>query len=180
MLSSCALSRRLTDSIRLYSTRGTKSAPPGSQRPPIAVDDLCIPLEPPYSIASYIPEPKPLSRETLTKLHRLSALEPPKTEAGWRELEQLGGLAAIIEGVRLIDTSAVVQDGVREHGGLVDGRVRGQSVELQSGQSVEEDRTDGFGRELLELAEVKDGAYYTVPTPENVRGKRRSNAGASS
>ena len=175
------LARGRAQLLSRYSTTSSSSsfphATPAAAAPPVVpVDELCIPLAPPYSIASYIPSPTPLSRETLTKLHRLSALEPPTTEEGWKELEQLGDLAAIIEGIRLVPTSSLLSG---SQGQMVDGRVRGQAVELEPGSGGSVDMSDGFGRELLKLAEVTEGSYYTVPTPQNVRGKRRGSATVS-
>lgn len=168
------LHRTIPTFFRSYSTtpRPSPSPPPPPPQPPrvVPVDDLCIPISPPYSIASYIPEPTPLSRDQLTKLHRLSALVPPSTEQEWAALDDLGALVAIIEGVRLVDTSAVQ---ALAGTSLVDGRVRGDPVELAPGAGATMHEEDGHGRQLLELAEVTDGSYYTVETPLNVRGKKR-------
>jgi hypothetical protein len=157
-------------------TRPTTTLKHYSTRPSIPVDSLCIPLSPPYSLASYLPtNPPPLSRETLLHLHRLSALEPPTTEAEWKELEDLGPLAAIIEGIRGADLG----DGRERE--MVDARVRGQATELEPLQAKQqtEEEDPAFGRNLLKLAQVTEGAYYTAPTPSNVRGKKRAgSAGA--
>ncbi|ORY53404.1 hypothetical protein BCR35DRAFT_18082 [Leucosporidium creatinivorum] len=153
-----------------------------STRPAIAVDSLCIPLSPPYSLASYLPtQPTPLSRQTLLHLHRLSALQPPQTEEEWKELDDLNGLAAIIEGIRMVRLG----EGAAE-GEMVDARVRGEATELldrprRKEQEQEEQENDpAFGRRLLDLAEVKEGSYYTAPTPSNVRGKKRGGSSSAS
>ena len=147
---------------RSYATRRT-----------VPVDEYCIPLTAPYSIEDYIPPPAPLSRPVLLKLHRLSALNPPTTEAGWKSLESLGSLVSIIEGVRLVDTSAVHA----EQGQLVDGRVRAPAVEL-SGRASKPLESVG-GRELLELAQIRKGPYYVARTPEGIRGKKSSSTKGS-
>lgn len=147
---------------RAYSTPPSRLPP----RPIVPVDSLCIPLRSPYSIASFIPSPTPLSRATLTKLHRLAALNPPTTEEGWAELEDLGGLVAIMEGVRGVDTSALGK-------GIVDARVRERGVESGEQEVWEE---EVGGRSLLELAEVREGDYYIVRTPEGIRTKKRGGA----
>lgn len=166
--------------IRLWPTvRRTYTTLPSAPRPPkpsraVPVDSLCIPLSPPYSIASFIPNPTPLSREYLIKLHRLAALRPPDTEEGWAKLDELGGLVAIMEGVRLVDTSALDEHMHEDDGMLVDGRVRerGAAVEEPEGGRAREGEMD-----LLGLAEVTveagGGKYYVVKTPEGIRGKKR-------
>lgn len=180
--------------VRFKSTPSQPSPPHKHSIAQIPVDDVCIPLTPPYSISSYIPSnPIPLSRETLLKLHRLAALEPPAEDdaPAWQKLDQLGGLAAIIESVRSVDTSQFEpsSSSSSSSANLIDGRVRGEAVEFgqeptlktagpssgreQAGHE-EEDPAEASGRALLRLAERTDGAYYTVPTPENIIGKRRN------
>lgn len=134
----------------------------------VPVDELCIPLRPPYSMSSYIPAPTPLSRAVLLKLHKLSALTAPSTEEGWKALESLGGLVAVIEGVRGVDTGRVQT----VQGRLVDGRVRAKATPLAKQDGV--DLSDGHGRQLLALAELTEGSYYVARTPEGIRGKKRA------
>ncbi|SCZ98909.1 BZ3500_MvSof-1268-A1-R1_Chr7-1g09312 [Microbotryum saponariae] len=145
--------------------------PPKKTSPSIPVDSLCIPLTPPYSLLSYLPtSPPPLSRETLLKLHRLSALEPPQTEQEWDQLKGLDGLVALVEGVRSIDTSSVPAD---SEAGFVDARIRAKPTEhgLDMNRHNHEDIASST---YLGLASTTRGAYYVVPTPENVRGKKSS------
>lgn len=143
----------------------------------VKVDSLCIPISPPYSIKSYIPSPTPLSRPTLLKLHKLAALVPPKTELEWKELENLGGLIAIMDGVKLVDTSCL-----GDKGSHIDGRIRERSLEVSidlEGKKKLVESLEIQGEELLKLAEVTDGRYYVVRTPEGIRGKKKASSKVS-
>lgn len=73
---------------------------------------------------------------------------------------------AIMEGVRGVDTSALGKE-------IVDARVRERGVEMGD---HEENVVEVGGRNLLELAEVREGDYYIVRTPEGIRGKKRGGA----
>lgn len=169
----------------LHRTLKTVAPIPISPRPPtvaVAVDEFCIPLSPPYSIADYIPAPTPLSREVLTKLYTLSALNPPATEEGWRALESLGGLVAIMEGVRLTSSASSLGSGATStnaEGALVDGRIRAPSEKmeiLKSDRKLVEatgEEEEGDGRTIFRLAQVTEGDYYVVRTPDNIIGKKR-------
>ncbi|GAA5986959.1 hypothetical protein JCM10908_000969 [Rhodotorula pacifica] len=158
----------------------TKATTP-SAAAPVPVDEDCIPLRATYSISDYLPSVTPsLSRETLLKLHRLAALEPPSTEQGWAELQELDELVAIVQAVRDVDTSVL---GL-EKGEMVDARVRAEPEPVDWSSSAgrksaleDEDAAVG-GRELLKLAQRTEGAYYVAPMPENVRTRKRS-VGAS-
>jgi hypothetical protein len=147
-----------------------RPAPPG----PVAVDDLCIPLEPTYSLSDYLPADSPsLPRETLLKLHKLAALQPPTTEEGWKQLEALDELVAVVQAVRDVDTSAL---GLRP-GEMVDARVRAEPEPVrfeQPRRARDEDDDEVGGQALLKLASRTEGAYYVAPMPENVRTKKRS------
>lgn len=137
-----------------------------SSRRLVPTDSLCIPLSPPYSLAAHIPPPTPLPRETLLKLHRLAALVPPATEKEWAELDDLGGLVAIMEGVREFHPEGKTE-------GMVDARVRGVEAEILSRE--EEPGEKGVLEEgWVEMAKVRDGAYFVVRTPEGIRGKVRA------
>lgn len=154
----------------------TSTAPP----PPVAVDDDCIPLSATYSIADYLPStPQSLSRETILKLHRLAALEPPKTEQDWHQLQDLDELVAIVQAVRDVDTSIL---GLEE-GAMVDARVRAEPEPLDWSSSSASSTADATqpigGPELLKLAQRTEGAYYVAPMPENVRTRKRSSSGAA-
>ena len=148
--------------------------------PPVAVDNDCIPLSATYSIADYLPStPQSLSRETILKLHRLAALEPPKTEQDWHELQDLDELVAIVQAVRDVDTSIL---GLEE-GAMVDARVRAEPEPIDwspSSASSTADATQSIGgQELLKLAQRTEGAYYVAPMPENVRTRKRSSSGTA-
>lgn len=160
--------------FRIKRSAGAACARSYATRRTVVVDKYSIPLAAPYSIQDFIPPPEPLSRAVLLKLHRLSALNPPTTENGWKALESLGSLVSIIEGVRLVDTSAIRT----EQGQLVDGRVRAPAVELTE-NATRTTETVG-GRQLLELASLREGPYYVARTPDGIRGKRRSVAAKES
>ncbi|KAK4702369.1 hypothetical protein P7C70_g3860, partial [Phenoliferia sp. Uapishka_3] len=154
---------------------------------PIAVDSHCIPLEPPYSLTALIPPPTPLPRATLLKLHKLSALLPPKTEAEWNKLDDLGGLVAIMEGVRGFGKATVDEAELRKVAGwkaaepvMIDARVRAE--DSSTGASVDLERSAGTGSTgkeetglieggLVGLAQKREGMFYVVRTPEGIRGK---------
>lgn len=151
--------------------------------PKIAVDSLAIPLRPPYSLSSLLPPPTPLSRVTISKLHKLSALLPPSTETHWNQLKDLDALAGIMDGVKGVDTSRLEQLGIRP-GDIVDGRPRPEpepySEEEEGVIRAEEERERAErGEGLVRLAERREGRYFVVPTPEGIRGKRRANKGLS-
>ncbi|GAA5827512.1 hypothetical protein JCM3770_000538 [Rhodotorula araucariae] len=163
-------------------TRSSHSSAPSPPRrppraPPVDVDDLCIPLQAPYAIADYLPAPSAtpaLDRPTLLKLHRLAALEPPTTDEGWADLDDLDDLVAIVQAVRGVDTSAL---GLKD-GEMVDARVRAEPPLVDwSAVPVPEAAQDppaAQGQELLKLAKRTEGAYYVAPMPENVRTRKRS------
>jgi Asp-tRNA(Asn)/Glu-tRNA(Gln) amidotransferase C subunit len=164
---------------QLHSTLSRFSSPPPSSLDSVDVDDLCLPLKPPYSISDYLPSPADtpsLSRETLLKLHRLSALEPPSSEQGWKDLEDLNELVAIVQAVRDVDTSSL---GLKP-GEMVDARVRAEAepVDWEKKQEVLEPVEEG--RQLLKLAKKTEGGYFVAPKPENVKRRKSSSAGSSS
>ena len=123
----------------------------------LAVDSLCIPLHPPYSLSLLLPPPTPLPRPTLLKLHQLAALLPPSTPAAWASLDDLGALVAIMDGVRAFPAAART--------GIVDSRVR-----------ADEDRIAASGHERVERvvdgAREREGPYFVVRTPEGIRGAK--------
>ncbi|BGP15094.1 hypothetical protein JCM10213_002760 [Rhodosporidiobolus nylandii] len=148
---------------------------PRAETNELEVDDLCLPLKPPYSISDYLPSPSDtprLSRDTLLKLHRLAALEPPSTEQGWHELEDLNELVAIVQAVRDVDTSAL---GLKP-GEMVDARVRAEAETVDWSTKVAPLEPVDQGQELLKLAPRTEGAYFVAPMPENVKTRKRSTA----
>ncbi|BGP47340.1 hypothetical protein JCM10450v2_003192 [Rhodotorula kratochvilovae] len=127
----------------------------------------------------YLPAPgasPSLDRPTLLKLHRLAALEPPTTEDGWKDLQDLDELVAIVQAVRGVDTSAL---GLRD-GEMVDARVRAEPLPVDwsatTASAAAQDPPAARGQELLKLAKRTEGAYYVAPMPENVRTRKRSTA----
>lgn len=142
---------------------------------PYPVDALCIPLRPPYSINSILPPPTPLSRKTLTKLHKLSALLPPTTEADWDRLKGLDGLAGVMEGVKGVDTSRLERELGIKAGEIVDGRVRAEATVTAEDSELGGEVEEGVeGARVIELAEKREGRYFVVRTPEGIRGKKRA------
>ncbi|GAA6023939.1 hypothetical protein JCM11491_000296 [Sporobolomyces phaffii] len=156
----------------------------------IAVDDLCLPLSSPYALESLVPSaaaptaaaasPSPLSRETLAKLHRLSALVAPDPADPTTEshLAGLSDLVAIVERVRTVDTSSLGRLGARR---FVDARIRAEPDPIEfsntaprrrssSSSSVEELEVDG--ETLLAGAERSEGRFFVAQMPENVRTRK--------
>lgn len=137
----------------------------------VPIDRLCIPVSPTYSIDTFLPAPIQLSRATLTKLHLLSALNPPTTESEWEKLKSLNDLVGIIEGVVRVDTSSIIA----VKGKLVDGRVRAEAREVAPTQQESQGKEEIIdGETLLELAELREGDYFIARTPVGIRGKKRA------
>lgn len=163
----------------LHSTTSRFSSPTPPSPDSVPVDDLCLPLKPPYDISDYLPAPSDtpsLSRETLLKLHRLSALEPPSSEAAWKDLEDLNELVAIVQAVRGVDTSSL---GLKP-GEMVDARVRAEAEPVDWEKKVDALEPVESGRELLKLAKKTEGGYFVAPKPENVKRRKSSSAGSLS
>ncbi|KAM0745656.1 hypothetical protein T439DRAFT_319910 [Meredithblackwellia eburnea MCA 4105] len=167
------LPRSRGTALRIFSTKTIAYSTSAATK--TQVDSLCIPAQPPYSLRALLPDPTPLPRETLLKLHKLSALDPPTTEEGWRELDDLGGLVAIMEGVRSFgrDLNKSTGQGREEELVIVDARVREEEGEILT-KPVEKGESGILSGSLLDLAQVKEGAYFTVRTPEGIRGKVRA------
>ncbi|GAA5990977.1 hypothetical protein JCM11641_007724 [Rhodosporidiobolus odoratus] len=166
----------------IHSTPRSRSSPPrphpASTPDDIQVDDLCIPLEPPYSISDYLPSPSQtptLSRETLLKLHRLAALQPPHTEQGWNDLKDLDELVAIVQAVRHVDTGSL---GLQP-GEMVDARVRAEDEPVDWETKVELREPVEQGQELLKLAPKTEGGYFVAPSPQNIKTRKPSLTGSS-
>ncbi|BGP54836.1 hypothetical protein JCM8202_003342 [Rhodotorula sphaerocarpa] len=170
---------RIARAWTVITRRPYSSRPSPSPAGLVAVDEDCIPLRATYSIADYLPKSPPsLSRDTLLKLHRLAALEPPASEHAWRDLQDLDELVAIVQAVRDVDTSVL---GL-EPGAMVDARVRAEPEPIDwstsSMRPAERDEPRLDSRELLKLAQRTEGAYYVAPMPENVRPRKRSVSGS--
>ncbi|GAA5822197.1 hypothetical protein JCM11251_004888 [Rhodosporidiobolus azoricus] len=153
--------------------------PPPPRTDSVEVDDLCLPLKPPYSFSEYLPAPADtpsLSRETLLKLHKLAALAPPTTEEGWRDLEDLNELVAIVQAVRDVDTSAL---GLKP-GEMVDARVRAMAEPVNWEKKLNVYEPTEQGQRLLKLAPRTEGAYFVAPLPENVKRRKTTSSASSS
>ncbi|GAA6014920.1 hypothetical protein JCM10207_002226 [Rhodosporidiobolus poonsookiae] len=163
-------------STRLLSSPA--SPRPASLHDAVPVDDLCLPLHQPYSISDYLPSPEDtpsLSRETLLKLHRLAALEPPSSEQDWADLNDLDELVAIVQAVRDVDTSAL---GLRP-GEMVDARVRADPEPVDWDKKSEPVEPVDQGQRLLKLAQRTEGAYFVAPMPENVKTRKMATGSTS-
>ncbi|KAK4055519.1 hypothetical protein OIV83_000065 [Microbotryomycetes sp. JL201] len=149
---------------------------------PVPVDEDCIPTSPTYSLKDFIPPPIDLTIDQLRKLYKLSALEPPKDlSLDHESVKRLRELAAIVEGVRLANRDGKEVENKRNGpSDIIDARVRAPAAELVADRStdgsVANPDPENLGTRLLELAAKRDGAYFTVPTPENIRGKKRSSS----
>lgn len=136
--------------------------PPGLT-PSIPVSSLCIPLTPPYSIKDLLqpantPPRAPISPETLKKLHKLSALPYPSCSA-----EEMAGLIQVIEGIRGVEVTRLLEEGGREELGW--GRkeiVFDGSEESEQQDGREEEEHEVRGRKLLDDSQRKSGIYYVV------------------
>ncbi|KZV76649.1 hypothetical protein PENSPDRAFT_679996 [Peniophora sp. CONT] len=127
----------------------------------VPTDDTGIPLQPTWSIdellASY---PKPtISAETLSRLHRLSALVPPAegTPEHARLTHDLEELVKLVEAVRLAEVPEETADEIP------DGRIMATDacIPLDRVPEVEE---DALPREelLARAARTRDG-FYEIP-----------------
>ncbi|GAA5960060.1 hypothetical protein JCM21900_004035 [Sporobolomyces salmonicolor] len=183
------LPRQLGPALRLkHSCASALSTPPtpGSSSVPLEVDDLCLPLRAPYTLASLLPSPSrpppALSRATLLKLHHLAALAPPASEAEWAALAApLAELVGLVQAVRDVDTSALAP--LPPAGELVDARVRPESQpslewDPRGGRAAPE-APEVERERLLALAARREGAYFVAPMPENVRTRKRASRAAA-
>ncbi|KAG6899771.1 hypothetical protein C0993_006997 [Termitomyces sp. T159_Od127] len=112
-------------------------------------DEYGIPLKPTWSVHELLSSyPKPtLSSATLTRLHKLSALQPP--EEGSIEQEKLKGemeeLIRLVEAVKLVDTQGV----------------HPTTFELQNQQAIPSE-DEPSGRLLLQDATRTLNGFYVV------------------
>lgn len=193
----CAAMLRVPGAVRpalaLARRRFHSTAPPPLTAPAagaVEVDEDCIPLRATYAMSDYLPStPASLPRETVLKLHRLAALEPPATELDWHRLTDLDELVAVVQAVRDVDTTSL---GLESHT-MVDARVRAESepvdwsaASASASASVPADPAHvaltaaaAGGRGLLKLAQRTEGACYVAPMPENVRTRKRSSGGGT-
>ena len=180
---------QLRRAIRLLQTRPflRYSSSSSSSCSPLEVDDLCLPLTSPYSLSSLLPSnssssPSPLTPETLSKLHKLSALLPPDSQdpSTCSHLEGLDELISIVQAVRSVDTSSL---GLKQ-GEMVDARIRAEPEPInfdqksRGGRPVEELEVEG--EVLLKGAERREGRFFVAQMPENVRRRKSTNSNSSS
>ncbi|VDB92626.1 unnamed protein product [Peniophora sp. CBMAI 1063] len=145
----------------LYRTRrGFHLSKPSLRQQPqlVPTDDTGIPLQPTWSVdellASY---PKPIiSPDTLSRLHRLSALVPPAngTAGHSRLTQELEELVKLVEAVRL----AEAPEGAA--GEIPDGRVMAVEASIPLDR-VPDAAEDVLPREelLARAARTRDGLY---------------------
>jgi len=141
----------------------------------IEVDDLCIPIEPTWSVQEQIAA-SPRTRITpsqLGHLHKLSGLVPPEpnTPEHHKLTRELEDLIRLVEAVKGVDVSAV-----KVEGEVPDGRIwqtgRGmelrdynmEKVEDNSEEKVEslEEGKQAEGTELVKHAQRTVGGFYVV------------------
>ncbi|GAA5845014.1 hypothetical protein JCM5353_003395 [Sporobolomyces roseus] len=167
------LSRTFTTSLHPFSSKPSSPSPSDSS---IEVDSLCLPLTSPYTLSSLLPSsPSPLSSETLSKLHKLSALLPPSPAdpTTHSHLSGLDELISIVQRIREVDTSSL---GLKE-GEMVDARIRAEAEPIdlaRKGRNKEELEVEG--ERLLECAEKREGGYFVAQMPENVRRRKSRSA----
>lgn len=157
-------------SIALRCSRPNSTTPHNPLRVSVETDELGLPITPlPLAIPS-IPS-KPISRETLVKLHRLSALNPPE-EGSEEELQlkdELGVLMGLMDIVQKVElppgdlreiTAELLSEGVGEV--VVDEHVAEvQAKDARSGMEKSEEGGKS-GRELLDWATRRVGDYYAA------------------
>jgi hypothetical protein len=136
-----------------------------------AVDSLGVPLRATWSVEKLLSTyPAPvLSHDTLARLHRLSALQPPeqsssKAETLRLELEEL---LRLVEAVKLVNTSTL---GGPEHADIPDSRVwpEGRGIALDEPGPKHLDEV--HGKDLLKHARKHVDEQYVVETAPKARG----------
>lgn len=115
-------------------------------------------------LLSTYPAPK-LSPSSLTRLHKLSALQPPPEDSSEFKVlqEEMEGLIRLVEAVKLVDTTGVSSDG------RIWPTDRGTSLDTSG-----EGRGDIPGEEmniLKHAAKAADG-FYIADTPPSLRRKK--------
>jgi hypothetical protein len=144
--------------------------------PNAVVDDLGVPLRATWSVRKLLstyPAPE-LSDDTLTRLHRLSALNPP--ESGSREREalrlELQELLCLVEAVKLVDTSTLGGAGP-EHAVIPDSRIwaEGRGMDLQDVDAKHIDDSEARGEALLRHASKQVDGQYVVESAPRARGR---------
>jgi len=155
-----ALSLVLRNSTRQYSSHNPL-------KPTIPTDSLGLPVNPQSPPIPSI-RPTSISRETLVKLHKLSALNPPEEgsieEAAVKaELGELLGLMDIVKEVDLPagDLRAITKELLSQ--GV--GSVVFDKLEVEEKKRkvvVEQEDREKHGQELLDWATKRVGDYYSA------------------
>ncbi|KAG8780126.1 hypothetical protein FRC12_023424 [Ceratobasidium sp. 428] len=148
-----------------------------STNPRVAVDEFGVPVRATWSVEKLLstyPAPA-LPPDTLARLHRLSALQPPEPnspEAESLRLE-LQELLRLVEAVKLVDTSAL---GGTEHADIPDSRIwaEGRGIDLDAPDANHLD--EAHGRALLRHASKHVDGQYVVETAPRARGSKATRA----
>lgn len=160
--------RRSTLSTLYQTRRGIHCSRPSLRQQPrlVPTDDTGIPLQPTWSVdellASYL---KPtISPETLSRLHRLSALVPPAegTPEHARLTHELEELVKLVEAVRLAKAPETADE-------IPDGRVMALDacISLDRLPEAEEDALPQ--KELLARAVRTRDGFYEIPNERVAR-----------
>jgi len=152
-------------SITLRVTRPKSTHNP--LKPSVETDELGLPLTPAPLPIPDIPKAS-ISRESLVKLHRLSALDPPEEGSPEElqlkaELGELLGLMDIVKNVEMphgeVNLAQLLTEGVGEV--VIDEKVAEASKGVQKVRIEEKlEHREKHGKELLEWATRRVGDYY--------------------
>jgi hypothetical protein len=136
-------------------------------KPTVETDELGLPVTPAPLPIPDIPRAN-LSRETLVKLHRLSALKPPEEGSPEEmqlkaELGELLGLMDIVKNVEMpqgeVNLRQLLTEGVSEV--VIDEKVAEVGAGLQQARMEEKlEHREKHGKELLDWATRRVGDYY--------------------
>lgn len=136
-------------------------------KPSVETDELGLPLTPAPIPIPDIPKSS-ISRETLVKLHRLSALNPPEEGSPEEmqlkaELGELLGLMDIVKDVEMpqgeVDLRQLLTEGVGEV--VIDEKVAEAGAGVQKARMEEKlEHREKHGKELLDWATRRVGDYY--------------------
>lgn len=153
---------------RVFSSTQTRHAhgsrPP---RPSIAtsINEFGVPVNPTWSVRELLDSypPPTIEDATFEKIHRLSALVPPKEGTDERRVlkKELEDLVKLVNAVRMAE---VPKD--KEDGRVPDGRIYPipRDVGLDEATTVEEEgEGQPNGRELLRHSRISKGTAYVLP-----------------
>lgn len=148
--------------------------------PGVPTTDDCLPIKPPYSLASLVsPAPAPLPEPTLRKLHQLACLPYPSSVSA----ASLQALIGVVDGIRNDRVRALLEaGGAAGVGGgkayedigwgrkeiVFDGERELELVADAAAAEAARPDTDARGRELLKDAtKTVGGVYYTVKAAQS-------------